>query len=94
MSGKAPGPWMPVITQDQYTKILLANLRQLWTDYGPLAEVWFDGGYPPGTADLIAALQQELQPQSVGFQGPGPQSTGTSGGMATTRPGTTTGGPT
>jgi hypothetical protein len=25
---------MPVITQAQYTKILLANLRQLWTDYG------------------------------------------------------------
>jgi hypothetical protein len=119
------GEWTPVITQDQYTQILLANLRQLWTDYGELAEVWFDGarcsvlnrclhsrsavefhdvkgvealpnvrsntmprrcplsynviincdatlkGYPPGTADLITALQQELQPNSVGFQGPG-----------------------
>ena len=25
------GPYMPGVTQDQYTKILLANLRQLWT---------------------------------------------------------------
>eukprot|EP00698_Gefionella_okellyi_P025619 TRINITY_DN9444_c0_g1_i2.p1 TRINITY_DN9444_c0_g1~~TRINITY_DN9444_c0_g1_i2.p1 ORF type:complete len:328 (-),score=60.50 TRINITY_DN9444_c0_g1_i2:126-1109(-) len=60
-----------VITQDQYTQILLANLRQIWTDYGELAEVWFDGGYPPGTADLITALLAELQPNAVAFQGPG-----------------------
>lgn len=60
----------PDITQDQYTQILLAQLRQLWTDYGSIAEVWFDGGYPPGTKELVTALQLELQPDSVGFQGP------------------------
>lgn len=38
---------------------------------GELAEVWFDGGYPPGTADLIAALLAKLQPNAVAFQGPG-----------------------
>ena len=29
----------PSTQQAQYTQILLANLRQLWTDYGQLAEV-------------------------------------------------------
>ena len=29
------------------------------------------GRYPPGTEALIAALQLELQPNAVGFQGPG-----------------------
>merc|ERR1712226_320375 len=61
----------PDITQVQYTKVLLANLRQLWTDYGSLAEVWFDGGFPEGTADPIASLLDELQPQAAAFQGPG-----------------------
>lgn len=32
-------PGQAVITQDDYEKILLMNLRQLWTDYGELAEV-------------------------------------------------------
>jgi len=61
----------PDITQDQYTKILLANLRQLWTDYGDLSEVWFDGGFPPNSAEPIAALLKETQPNVVAFQGPG-----------------------
>jgi len=62
----------PDITQDQYTEVLLGNLRQLWTDYGELAEVWFDGGTPPGAAEPLAALLAELQPNAVAFQGPGP----------------------
>eukprot|EP00035_Acanthoeca_spectabilis_P038765 m.55999 g.55999 ORF g.55999 m.55999 type:complete len:711 (+) comp9286_c0_seq2:153-2285(+) len=73
-SGKVGTEWIPGqarITQDQYTQVLLANLRQLWTDYGPLTEVWFDGGFPPNTADPIAKLLAELQPQAVAFQGPG-----------------------
>eukprot|EP01052_Picozoa_sp_SAG31_P048114 SAG31_NODE_9923_length_1209_cov_1.507207_2_plen_173_part_00 len=38
--GKPTGiPGQAIVTQEQYYKILLANLRQLWTDYGPLAEV-------------------------------------------------------
>ena len=59
-----------VITQDEYEQILLLNLRQLWTDYGPLAEVWFDGGIPNGFANKLWALHQELQPDAVAFQGP------------------------
>jgi alpha-L-fucosidase len=42
--GAAPVAGQAKITQAQYTQILLANLKQLWTSYGELAEVWFDGG--------------------------------------------------
>ena len=62
-----------IVTQDQYTQIILANLRQQWTDYGELAEVWFDGGYPKGAEAQIAALFKELQPNAVAFQGPADQ---------------------
>eukprot|EP01064_Diplonema_japonicum_P023838 TRINITY_DN3427_c0_g1_i1.p1 TRINITY_DN3427_c0_g1~~TRINITY_DN3427_c0_g1_i1.p1 ORF type:complete len:560 (+),score=179.98 TRINITY_DN3427_c0_g1_i1:64-1680(+) len=64
-------PGQAKITQDQYYQILLANLRQLWTNYGPLAEVWFDGGYPSDKGSEIASLLQELQPTAVAFGGPG-----------------------
>jgi len=37
--GTSPVAGQAVITQDQYTQILLAQLRQIWTDYGQLAEV-------------------------------------------------------
>ena len=64
-----PGPGQANITQEQYVQILLAQLTQIWTDYGELAEVWFDGGYPEGTQEPIAALLQQLQPNAVAFQG-------------------------
>jgi len=41
VGGKVGKSWVAGqarITQDDYEKILLANLRQLWTDYGKLAE--------------------------------------------------------
>lgn len=63
-------PGQAVLTQEEYYQVLLANLRQLWTDYGPLAEVWFDGGVPEGVATALWALHQELQPDAVAFQGP------------------------
>jgi hypothetical protein len=63
-------PGQAVITQTDYENILLANLRQLWTDYGELAEVWFDGGIPAGFSSKLWALHQELQPNAVAFQGP------------------------
>ena len=64
-----PGPGQANITQEQYVQILLAQLTQIWTDYGELAEVWFDGGYPEGTEAPITALLQQLQPNAVAFQG-------------------------
>ena len=60
------------ITQAQYNTIVETQLRELWTNYGPLFEIWFDGGVlarERGGAN-VAALLRELQPQAVAFQGP------------------------
>jgi hypothetical protein len=32
------------ITQSTYDDIVLHQLRELWTNYGNLDEIWFDGG--------------------------------------------------
>jgi hypothetical protein len=32
------------ITQQTYDTIVLQQLRELWTRYGSLDEIWFDGG--------------------------------------------------
>ncbi len=32
------------ITQQTYDAIILQQLREVWTRYGALDEIWFDGG--------------------------------------------------
>lgn len=32
------------ITQETYDKLVLDQLREMWTRYGSLDEIWFDGG--------------------------------------------------
>lgn len=70
------GPLVPGqgnVTQDTYGEIVLAQLRELWTNYGPLAEIWFDGDCAtvPGLSQQIAELQSSLQPHAIAFQGCG-----------------------
>jgi alpha-L-fucosidase len=58
--------------QKRYNEIVMQQLTELWTDYGPVFEIWFDGGaLPPeqGGPD-VASLLQRLQPEAVVFQGP------------------------
>ena len=58
--------------QEKYNAMVLAQLTELWTRYGPVFEIWFDGGCLPverGGPD-IAALLRRLQPDAVVFQGP------------------------
>ena len=58
--------------QEQYNAMVLAQLTELWTRYGNVFEIWFDGGcLPPeqGGPD-IAALLYRLQPDAVVFGGP------------------------
>ena len=46
--------------------------EELWSNYGPLDYVWFDGGAPPpskGGPDLVPILKQH-QLHAVAFQGP------------------------
>ena len=59
------------VTQELYGEIVLAQLEELWTNYGELAEIWFDGDCKtvPGISQQIAQLQATLQPHAIAFQG-------------------------
>lgn len=60
------------VTQEEYNEIVRKQLTELWTNYGELFEIWFDGGVlskEQGGADVLS-LVQELQPQAIAFQGP------------------------
>ena len=68
-SNLAPG--QQNVTQSQFEAIALAQVTELWKNYGDLGEIWFDGGY---TTDMKAQLQKLLavhQPNAVGFNGLG-----------------------
>ena len=57
------------VSQDLYNKIALAQMRELWGNYGELSELWFDGGCIPGLEDEINKLSTTLQPHAVYFGG-------------------------
>lgn len=60
------------VTQEEYNKIVTQQLTELWSNYGDLFEIWFDGGVlskDQGGADVLS-LVQKLQPNAVAFQGP------------------------
>ena len=60
------------VTQEEYNKIVTQQLTELWSNYGELFEIWFDGGVlsiDQGGADILS-LVQKLQPNAIAFQGP------------------------
>ena len=60
------------VTQEEYNDIVITQLTELWSNYGELFEIWFDGGVlskDRGGADILP-LVQKLQPDAVAFQGP------------------------
>ena len=69
-------PGQAKVSQEQYGKIVVAQMRELWTNYGDLSELWFDGGCSvPGIADQVADMLEELQPHAIYFQGCGTKNT-------------------
>ena len=60
------------VKQAEYVRTAERLSEELWSNYGPLNYVWFDGGaLPPtkGGPDLVPILKRN-QPHTVAFQGP------------------------
>ena len=58
--------------QARYTRLREQMMTELWTRYGDLFEIWFDGGAIPanqGGPNLVPILLKH-QPQAIVFQGP------------------------
>jgi alpha-L-fucosidase len=71
VKGNDTKPGMLNVTQEQYNEIVLAHLKELWSLYGELTEVWFDGGYNPALKEQFTHLFADLQPNVIAFQGEG-----------------------
>ncbi len=58
--------------QKEFAAARTKALRELWGNYGPIEEIWFDGGDPGQdiTGVDVVGLLKELQPNAVLFQGP------------------------
>jgi hypothetical protein len=59
------------VTQAEYDALVLEHLTELWGNYGPLEEVWFDGGYSATLKANLTQLLAKLQPHVIAFGGQG-----------------------
>ncbi len=55
-----------------YVKCVERQVEELWSEYGEMFEIWFDGGIIPkeqGGPDIYSLLEK-YQPNAIAFQGP------------------------
>jgi len=64
-----PAPGQVSVTPAQYDALVKAHLTELWTHYGVLDEIWFDGGFTASQKAWIPDLLAALQPHAVAFNG-------------------------
>lgn len=60
------------VKRNYYNGIVKKQLTELYSQYGPLFEIWFDGGVVPvknGGPDVLSLLKKH-QPNAIAFQGP------------------------
>ena len=64
-------PGQQKVTQQQFEAIALAQVTELWTRFGSLNEIWFDGGYTSDMQKELKALLKAKQPGAIGYNGGG-----------------------
>jgi alpha-L-fucosidase len=68
------GPLLPGqenVSQSEFEAIELAQLTELWSEYGQLAETWFDGGWAPDMLPALKRLITKYLPDTAAFGGLG-----------------------
>ena len=63
----SPVPGQIAVTKAEFDRVVVQQLTELWSTFGPLAEVWFDGGYTSDQAPVLRQLFAALQPRVVAF---------------------------
>jgi alpha-L-fucosidase len=69
-----PGPLLPGqlnVTQQEFEDFAFDSVSELWSAFGSLTEIWFDGGYSSDMESRIKVLLAATQPGAVAFGGYG-----------------------
>jgi alpha-L-fucosidase len=86
-------PGQANVTQDEFEALAIAQMQEIWTAFGPLTEVWLDGGCGDLCDKVAALVKQTLAADAVAFNGGGGTSAnavrwcGTEGGAPAFGPG-------
>ena len=63
-----PKPGQVQLSMSDYYEVVQQQLKELWTGYGQLAEIWFDGGAPDEVKAPLKVLFGQTQSHAVAFQ--------------------------